>query len=253
MYRLALALVIWVTAQGSCLAEGLPDTVARIKASVVAVGTELPIRSPPADFRGTGFVVADGTLVVTNLHVISELLDREHRESHAVFFRSGGRIELRTAEIVARDPVHDLCLLKVSGAPLKPMQLATGEVREGARYAFTGFPIGMILGLTPVTHRGIVSAITPIVIPTTSPERLTAKMIRQMRAPYDVYQLDATAYPGNSGSPLYEIDTGKVVGVINSVLVKESKESALTRPTGISYAIPGRYVRELIDSYRKAH
>ena len=37
---------------------------------------------------------------------------------------------------------------------------------------------------------------------------------------FDVYQLDATAYPGNSGSPLLDADSGKVLGVINSVFVK---------------------------------
>ena len=39
---------------------------------------------------------------------------------------------------------------------------------------------------------------------------------------FDAFQLDAIAYPGNSGSP-HEPATGQVVGVINSVFVKESK------------------------------
>jgi len=225
---------------------GLPETIPQVRPSVVAVGTELPLRSPPADFRGTGFVVGDGRHVVTNLHVLPELIDGEHKESLAVFFRSGARVELRKAEVVRRDSIHDLALLHISGAPLPALRLADGDGREGVLYAFTGYPIGMILGLTPVTHRGIISAITPIVIPAIKPRQLTPKMIRRMREPYDVYQLDATAYPGNSGSPLYEADTGRVVGVVNSVLVKKTKESALKEPTGISYAVPGRYVKELL-------
>ena len=59
-------------------------------------------------------------------------------------------------------------------------------------------------------------------------------------------QLDATAYPGNSGSPLYEVGSGQVVGVLNSVLVKSTKESALENPTGISYAIPIDYLNKLL-------
>jgi S1-C subfamily serine protease len=67
-----------------------------------------------------------------------------------------------------------------------------------------------------------------------------------MRDPYDVMQLDATAYPGNSGSPVFDQQTGRVVGVINSVLVKGNKEAALQKPSGITYAIPVRFVHELI-------
>jgi hypothetical protein len=40
---------------------------------------------------------------------------------------------------------------------------------------------------------------------------------------------------------------GRVVGVISRVLVKESKESVLQKPTGISYAIPVKYVHNLIE------
>jgi S1-C subfamily serine protease len=71
-------------------------------------------------------------------------------------------------------------------------------------------------------------------------------MIRAMRNPYDVLQLDATAYPGNSGSPVYDQNTGRVLGVINSVLVKTTKEAMIEKPSGISYAIPVSFVRELL-------
>ena len=61
-----------------------------------------------------------------------------------------------------------------------------------------------------------------------------------------MFQLDATAYPGNSGSPLYDGNTGLVIGVINSVFVKGAKENVLRDPSGITYAIPARYVQELL-------
>jgi S1-C subfamily serine protease len=67
-----------------------------------------------------------------------------------------------------------------------------------------------------------------------------------MRNPYVVYQLDMVAYPGNSGSPVYDVDTGKVIGVVNSVFVKGTKESVLEKPSGISYAIPVKYVHDLL-------
>ena len=39
---------------------------------------------------------------------------------------------------------------------------------------------------------------------------------------------------------------GRVIGVVNSVFVKGTKEAALSAPSGITYAIPTSYVRELI-------
>jgi S1-C subfamily serine protease len=124
----------------------------------------------------------------------------------------------------------------------------TGDVREGELYAFTGFPILNALGLHPVTHQGIVSAISPIVIPVSSSKHLKRDVLKKLSKPFDVFQLDATAYPGNSGSPLYEIDTGRVVGVINSVYVKKTKEMAITSPSGISYAIPVGFVRDMLKA-----
>jgi len=104
-----------------------------------------------------------------------------------------------------------------------------------------------VLGLYPVTHRGTVSAITPIVIPAATTRTLDAKSISRMRTPYTVFQLDGTAYPGNSGSPMYDLDTGAVYGIINMVFVKGTKENALTEPSGISYAIPANYIRDMIS------
>jgi S1-C subfamily serine protease len=71
---------------------------------------------------------------------------------------------------------------------------------------------------------------------------------RLSRGPFPVFQLDATAYPGNSGSPVYDPATGEVIGVVNMVFVKGTKEAALERPSGITYAIPSRYLVELLKS-----
>jgi S1-C subfamily serine protease len=60
-----------------------------------------------------------------------------------------------------------------------------------------------------------------------------------------IYQLDITAYPGNSGSPLYSAENGEVLGILNKVFVKESKETVLEKPSGISYAIPVKYLIQL--------
>lgn len=230
----------------------LPDIIDLIRPSIVAVGTVKPIRRPSAQFMGTGFVVGSGNLVVTNFHVIPDLIDVEKNERLAVFSGRGDAAKAHIAKIVKADPDHDLVLLEVENGPLPAISLASDSMeREGSAIAFTGFPIGMVLGLYPITHRGIVSAKTPVVIPSNNSKNLTAKQIQRMRNKFEVYQLDGTAYPGNSGSPVYDIETGKVIGVLNSVFVKDTKESLLERPSGISYAIPIRYVHLLMKGMSK--
>jgi len=229
------------------LARDLADTVAVIKPSIVGVGTYQRTRQPAISLRGTGFVVADGRHVITNLHVIPKVIDTPKQETLAIFAGTGEDPDVRLAVLEVADTEHDLALLKFSDAPLPPLTLGdSNKVREGERYAFTGFPIGAVLGLYPVTHRGIVSSITPEIIPQDNSRQLTTELISRLKDPYMVFQLDATAYPGNSGSPLYNPDTGAVIGVVNKVFVQESKENVLQKPSGISYAIPIRYAKALL-------
>lgn len=239
-------------------ADKLPDLVERIRPSVVGVGAVYPPRQPnrradPVIYLGTGFVVGNGRQVVTNDHVLPDKLDSTNNQRLAVFSGRGAAAIARVAKVVRRDRAHDLVLLEFAGEPLTPLVLGdSGAVREGQEVAFTGFPIGNVLGLYPATHRGIVAAITPIARPLENARDLDLVQIRRLRNRFDVFQLDATAYPGNSGSPLFELSSGKVIGVVNGVIVKESREAMLSEPSGISYAIPSHYVRDLLRSARDA-
>lgn len=232
--------------------RSLPDTITKIKPGIVAVGTFMATRSPRGVFLGTGFAVGDGSLIATNAHVIPKTLNASHKEEIAVFLRRNGKSEMAYTKVVSMDLTYDVAVLKLTGsARLPPLQLGdVSRVREGRRYAFTGYPIGMVLGLYPVTHRGIVSAITPLAIPQLSTKQLNPQMIKRLRHPYNVFQLDATAYPGNSGSPLYDIETGVVIGIINKVFVKESKETVLSHPSGITYAIPINHLEDLLKTVK---
>ncbi len=233
-----------------CLASGaasLPDTIDAVRPSIVAVGTIIPTRQPPGVFLATGFVVGDGRHVITNAHAIPDELDYQKQESLAVLLHD--EMKALRVELVSKDLDHDVALLKIIKGRLPAMSLDDqSNVREGELYAFTGFPIGEVLGLKPVTHRGIVSSITPIATPQLSSGTLDVNLIKKLRSPYKVFQLDATAYPGNSGSPLYHPGTGRVVGIINSVFVKQTKENVLQKPSGITYAIPATYAKKLLQA-----
>lgn len=227
--------------------QPLVDTIASIKPSIVGVGTAQKTRRPPNILRGTGFVVADGLHVITNAHVIPEKLANKKLEYLAVFAGQGRMSDTRHARTVAIDKEHDLCLLQIDGPPLAAMDFGEDrQVREGELYAFTGYPLGAILGLYASTSRGIISAITPIAIPVYRGGQINYEIVQRLQQPYAVFQLDATAYPGNSGSPLFDVETGRVIGIINMVFVKGTKEHAISDPSGITYAIPARYAQELL-------
>lgn len=231
-------------------ADGLVRTIAAVKPSVVGVGTFLKTRSPAVMFTGTGFAVGDGLSIVTNAHVVPNQLDGAKMEHLGVVVGSGLEFSFRPARLVALDREHDLAHLRLESGPALPA-LALGDSRgaaEGQALAFTGFPLGMVLGLNHVTHRAMLSAITPIVMPSMSSRRLDARAIVQLhRAPFKIFQLDGTAYPGNSGSPVYDPDSGEVLAVINMVFVKGLKETAISTPSGITYAVPAQYVQELLQ------
>ena len=249
----ALAILLGAPAPGWAQADNV-SAIERVKPSIVAIGTFERLRSPEFQFHGTGFAVGNGSLIATNEHVVSAILDAEHGEKLAVAVRlSDRRAQIRRAHKVASESSADLALLKIDGPPLPALRLGKSSgVREGEIYLFTGFPIGPVLGLIPATNRAMISAITPIVIPAARADKLNARSIRRLAAgAFPVFQLDGTAYPGNSGSPLYDPRSDEVIGIVNMVFVKGTKEAALTKPSGISYAIPADKLKELLARTRR--
>ena len=230
------------------LADTLPQTIQKVKRSVVAVGTYEPTRQPRGDFRATGYVVGDGLHAITNYHVVKPVLDIEHKEVLGIFTGEGETIQFRPAQVELSDPAHDVVLLKFSGTPLPVLKLGdSNAVQEGWEMYFTGFPIGSVLGLHPASIRAAISSITPIVRPVPNARYLDVNTLRREADPFNIFQLDGISYPGNSGSPLYDPQTGLVYGTLNSTFIKSTKENVLKDPSAISYAIPSRYVKALMQ------
>ena len=185
---------------------------------------------------------------MTNFHVVSGVIEKKKLFYLRIFHKNLSPKGIR-AKIIAIDEFHDLAILEQEGDILPALKLAdSSDVREGHRVVFTGYPIGFVLGLNPTTHTGIISSIAPLIKPSPSARIISGELIRHLNEPYDIFQIDATAYPGNSGSPVYRASTGKVSGVINKVFVKDKREHALTVPTGITYAIPADFIKILEKS-----
>ena len=233
----------------------LVSVIAAAKASVLPVGTFSATDSPRFGFRGTGFVVGDGTTVVTNFHVLPTGAESPSGPAMVVLVAQSPSREasqLRRARVVATDRSHDLALLQIEGEPLPPLTLdPAGAAREGQSIVLMGFPIGGALGFAVVSHRGMIASITTAALPAPTAQQLDPRaLVRLREGNYEVLQLDTTAYPGNSGGPLLDAETGRVVGIVNMVLVKAGRESALSNPTGITYAIPVQHLHTLLKAPR---
>ncbi len=237
-------------------AAGLPELIAAAKAAVCAVGTFNMLDSPRFGFRGSGFFIGDGSLVATCWHVLPDLTAANRSPgltSIAVqTTRPDGSLEQRDAELLGSSRAHDLALLRVKGQPGPALSLAAaGTAREGMDVALIGYPIGGVLGFKAVTHRGIVASIVASALPTAGARQLDEKAVMRLReGSFELLQLDATAYPGNSGGPLLDVASGQVIGIVNMGLVKGGRESALSQPTGITYAVPVRYLHALMAENR---
>ncbi len=248
-YRLVVLSIFFVC----CTVTASPDlvkSVAKIKPAIVGVGIYTPDGRPQNTLHGTGFVIGNGQYIVTNHHVLLSQIELKANQRRVIFTGVGKQGKIRNVKLIAWSKTYDLAVLKQVGPPLPALTLASQSLLpEGSDIAFTGFPMGAVLGLYPVTHQGMIASITPVVIPANNSALLSPAVIKRLKNPYLVYQLDATAYPGNSGSPVYQPGNAEVLAIINKTFVQHTKESALTNPSGISYAIPVVHLYNLLKEH----
>jgi serine protease Do len=175
------------------------------------------VRSSDAEdrFLGSAFLWADGTVAVTNAHVVGQA------EEVRLIDRHGADL---SAHVIARDPIRDVAVISVpTGAPGLP--LAPGAPELGDEVFALGAPLGIEFTLT----EGRISTL--------------ARQI-DIAAPMLMLQHDAAVNPGSSGGPLVD-EEGRLLGM-NSQIADGSRMFV-----GIAYAIPAedlsRIVTGLID------
>lgn len=204
------------------------ETIARVKPAVAVVVAYVPAEKAYA--QGTGFAIAVDGLVVTNAHVVkgSAVIQVVFPDSGAFF----------PAVVAASDDDRDLAILRVNTTFKSWLRLGdSDQLREGDDVALTGYPMALELlrngiRLYASTSKATVNAIRP-----------GRMMVSGDQMPY--IQIDAPVNPGNSGGPLYRVDTGQVVGVVQSKLAYDQAQD-----TGVSFAIPANFLRRLIGEAR---
>jgi putative serine protease PepD len=177
---------------------------------------------------GTGIVLNDKGLILTNDHVVAGAsgLTVAPKDSTSI---------TRSATLVGEEANDDLALIKVdpSGLGLKPLALTSSKsVQVGdAVYA-----IGNPYGLNETLTRGIVSALGRT-ISAPNGSKITGAI-----------QTDAALNPGNSGGPLLN-DQGEVIGV-NSQIASEAASVAGSQPgsTGVGFAVSSDTVARAVKA-----
>ena len=87
----------------------------------------------------------------------------------------------KEVKAAAVDPAYDIAVLRLNEGRLQPLVLGdSSKVREGNNYLFTGYPLGSVLGLFPVTHRAMISALAPIAISSPDARHLDATTLRRL-------------------------------------------------------------------------
>jgi S1-C subfamily serine protease len=161
---------------------------------------------------GTGVVIVDKGVILTNLHVVLGA------EKIKVRFFDGMEAE---ATVIGVRPEHDLAVLQAKAVPddlVSATLRSTADLQVGDEVVAVGFPFG----IGPSASAGIVSGLKREYH---SPEgkRILTNLI----------QFDAAANPGNSGGPLVTAD-GEVVGIVTGILNPTSQRVFI----GIGFAVP---------------
>ena len=193
--------------------EPLADTAARLLPSVVQIEAD--------GAMGSGFVAADGGLILTASHVVGRA------ETVTLRLQDGTSI---SGVVVAVDKSIDTAVIRAdesAAADLKPMPLgALADVQVGE----TTIAIGSPFGLSQTVTTGIVSALGRTV-PT------------QMGELHDLIQTDAAINSGNSGGPLADGE-GRAIG-INTAIASNSGGS-----DGIGFAVPVDQAIQILDKVK---
>lgn len=184
--------------------QDLPSRAARaaqiIAPSVVRVRTQdEQTQSGPSSLRdsgvGSGVVISDAGVILTNLHVV------QGAQRILVTFADGLESEAR---VIAAQPENDLAVIKAMRLPddLQPATLGSSQnLQPGDEVVAVGFPFG----IGPSVSAGVVSGLN---------RSFGSEGKTMMRG---LIQADAAANPGNSGGPLINM-AGEVVGIVTAIL-----------------------------------
>lgn len=207
------------------------SVVEKTSASVIAIGVTERTVNPFDPFAipktedstiGTGFVVDDSGIIVTNKHVVAQ-----SGVKYSVITKDNQKYEVKK---IYRDPILDLAIVQIDAKDLKPLELGdSSKLKVGQ----TAIAIGNALGkFTNSVTTGVVSGLGRKVV-------AGGQFGSAQESLDDLIQSDAAINPGNSGGPLLN-SAGQVIGV--NVATTEGAQN-------IGFAIPINSVKSIVDEF----
>jgi S1-C subfamily serine protease len=193
------------------------DAYEKIRGSVVMVrgspydGTE-DVETKGSDSTGTGVVIVDNGVILTNLHVV------DGAKRIRVVFHDGMEA---AADLIGARPEHDLAVLKAQSVP-DDLEPATMRSTEGLRPGEPVLAVGFPFGIGPSASAGVISGL--------GREYRSAEGKRILT---NLIQFDAAVNPGNSGGPLVT-NEGEVIGIVTGLLNPTEQRVFV----GIGFAVP---------------
>ena len=200
--------------------------------SVVKIG----VMTQQGAGSGSGIVLSADGLIVTNNHVVEPAAQGGKL---TVTFNDGlnnGRAA--TAQIIGRDPLTDLAVIRADAKGLKPAALgSSGQLAVGQQVVAIGSPFGLAATVTS----GIVSALDrPVTSGDAESDATTV---------FPAVQTDAAINPGNSGGALIDL-AGRVVGINSSI--KTAGGGGQGGNIGLGFAIPVDQAKSIIDELARS-
>ena len=168
---------------------------------------------------GSGFFIDKRGYLITNHHVIQDLVDPKYEGFGRCYVKLPSDMETKIpAKIIGYDSAVDIALLKIESTPQFVFELgSSSELAVGDKVSAIGTPIGLEGTLTS----GIISSTD-----------------RKLNTIGNVFQLDAAVNSGNSGGPLID-ENRKVQAVVFAGMLQFQ---------GLNFAIPIEYLRQLLPS-----
>jgi serine protease Do len=194
----------------------------KVSPAVVRIVSTTQVISPfflqviPQEGLGSGVIIREDGLILTNNHVIADATKIEVTLSNGKTYKG---------EVLGADPISDLALVKINATNLPTASLGdSSKVKVGEFVVAIGNPYGLDHTVT----FGVISAV----------ERNIDTGNNTM---YGVIQTDAAINPGNSGGPLVNLK-GEVIG-INTMIYQNAQ--------GLGFAVSSNTAKKVIDSILK--
>lgn len=161
---------------------------------------------------GTGVVIVDKGVILTNLHVV------QGADTIKVVFADGTESEASVKGVQAQDDLAVLQAHKIPDDLHAATMRSTHDLQPGDQVVAVGYPFG----IGPSTSSGVVSGLKRSFRSPEGKQEMT-----------NLIQFDAAANPGNSGGPLVTMD-GHVVGIVTAILNPGEQRTFI----GIGFAVP---------------